>query len=198
MGHPATFEFAGEITYVADDDGLLGGAVAVGSPFSGLYTFESTTPDSDLDEPRRGLYADTISFVSGEIAGIPFLGPLAPTDFVDVRDFPNTSFDHYLVYAEVELLSTALDFKLRLGDQSGTAFQSDSLPLVPPDLALFDSTRFAVFDGSETIPLRVEGYVTWLVPEPGTVVLLAFATLIILRRKKSGTQYPARQTERGK
>jgi len=186
---PVTFEFAGEITFITDDENLLGGAVTVGSPFSGLYTFESTTPDSDPDEPRRGLYNDAITFVSGEIAGIAFSGPLAPTDFVDVLDFPNTSFDHYLVYAEVELLSTALDFKVRLGDQSGTAFHNDSLPATAPSLALFDSATFTVFDGSETIPFYVKGHVTSFVPEPGAVVLLALGSLIASRRNRSRVQY---------
>ena len=49
--HPAfgrliTFHFAGEVTHLTDVNGLLPPDVGVGSSFSGLYTFESTTPDS--------------------------------------------------------------------------------------------------------------------------------------------------------
>ena len=42
-----TWEFAGEVTSVEDDLNLLGGQVSVGSPFSGIYTFDPDTPDID-------------------------------------------------------------------------------------------------------------------------------------------------------
>jgi len=43
VGDPVTFIFAGEISVVDDENDLLGGAVSVGTPFSGLYTFGNTS-----------------------------------------------------------------------------------------------------------------------------------------------------------
>ena len=51
-GGLVTWEFAGEITLVRDPDNFLAGAVTVGSPFSGSYTFESATPDSETGFSR--------------------------------------------------------------------------------------------------------------------------------------------------
>jgi len=57
-----TFAFEGDITSVTDRDGILGGQVQVGDTFSGSYTFESTTPDSN-PHVRFGYYADAITSV---------------------------------------------------------------------------------------------------------------------------------------
>ncbi|UCC31348.1 MAG: PEP-CTERM sorting domain-containing protein [Phycisphaerales bacterium] len=180
-----TFEFAGEVTHVWDDDGLLGGAVTGGSPFSGLYTFESTTPDSDPDEPRHGLYNDAIMLVSGDVAGISFAGPAGTLNAIEVLDFPDTSFDKYRVFAEITLLDIGLDLSLSAHDASGTAIQSESLPITPPDLALFGFTMFSVFDGSEAIPLGIDGQLTSLVPEPVTLVLFGTVGLLVSRRRRT-------------
>ncbi|MGD2111093.1 MAG: hypothetical protein PVI86_17080, partial [Phycisphaerae bacterium] len=48
-----TWEFGGRITSVHDVNDVLGGQVSVGTPFSGSFAFESTTPDS-LSGPNTG------------------------------------------------------------------------------------------------------------------------------------------------
>jgi len=52
---PVTWEFGGVVTSVYDPEGLFGGVVSVGTPFSGYYTFESDTPPQTRakEDPRR-------------------------------------------------------------------------------------------------------------------------------------------------
>ncbi len=159
--------------------------MTVGSPFSGLYTFESTTPDSDPGEPRRGLYNDAIREVEGYVGTYHLQGPVGSTTLVSVVDLQRSLYDEYLVSAPVEFGGVTLDFAVQLFDSSGEALEGDSLPLVPPVLSLFDLPRFLIFDQSEAIPLTVRGELRSLVPEPGTLVSLAIGVLIATTRRRA-------------
>lgn len=193
-GYPVTFEFTGEITRVNDDDDLLGGAVAVGDPFSGSFTFESTSPDSDPAEPRRGLYLDAITAVSGQVAGLPFLGPVGSTNFVEIQATSRLSL--YRPRAQVELIGESLDFGLVLIDSDGTVFSDDSLFVSAPDLALFEVRQFIITDTSEVIPLSLVGELTTLIPEPGTLLLLGFGALLVTRQRRARAENINRPTRR--
>ncbi|UCC28836.1 MAG: hypothetical protein JSU86_11605, partial [Phycisphaerales bacterium] len=143
------------------------------------YTFESTTADSDPQEPRRGLYDGSLLAVSGNVGGLSYLGPQGFQNLIEVTD----PFDSYIVRTEVAFLDETLEFFLRLGDSTGTAFSSDFLPLSPPDLSDFDATRFAIFDESEAIPLSVQGAVTSFVPEPATAAFLGIGLCLLGRQR---------------
>ena len=51
-----TWGFSGEIDSVLDSENVLEGAVTVGTPFSGRFTFETTTPDDNPSNPGLGEY----------------------------------------------------------------------------------------------------------------------------------------------
>ena len=200
MADYVIFAFEGEITSVEDDDNLLGGAVTVGSPFSGSYTFDSLTPDSD-PHPRRGLYWDAIIEISGDIAGIPFSGPVGERNSIEVQnDFASTTLDGYVVRPDVDLLGLDMDIIIALVDDTGAAFSTDHLPNSPPDLELFNTRHFALFDASESVPLRLYGNVTslTLVPEPATLLMLGVAALMLstgrAMRRRGGSADRGRQT----
>ena len=183
---PVTWEFAGEITFVRDDDNFLGGAVSVGTPFSGLFTFESTTPDSDPDEPRRGRYGDAITVISGQVGGLGFLNPAGAINFVEIKDgFSSPSLDSLLASSKVEFLTEPLDFSIILLDNTGTVFPNDFLPLSPPELDSFNRALFGIGDLSETIPLSLRGEVTSLVPEPGTLIFLGIGIFAVITRGRA-------------
>ncbi len=69
---------------------------------------------------------------------------------------------------------------VNLNDPTMTAFNSDALPLVPPDLADF-ATRDFSFQGQGGFDVR--GNLTILTPEAGSFALLLVGVLTILRRR---------------
>ncbi|MGB2984276.1 MAG: PEP-CTERM sorting domain-containing protein [Phycisphaerae bacterium] len=191
---PVTFEFVGEITSVRDDDNLLGGAVTAGSPFSALYTFESSTEPTT---PGGGLYNGAITAVSGHVGEIPFLGPVGSSNSILILDdTPSGGFDNYSSFVGVELLGETLGFRVNLRDSTGNIFTSNSLPLFPPALEFLDpdSTGFRLGNSSED--LELVGDITALVPEPATLLLLGFGALGVTRRRGGRTarmNFPTRR-----
>ena len=196
MADYVIFAVEGEITSVEDDDKLLGGAVTVGSPFAGTYTFDPLTPDSD-PHPRRGLYWDAIIDISGNVAGVPFSGPIGALNAIDVQDdFTSSTLDEYYVRADITMGELGLDMLVGLLDGTGNMFASDELPVSPPEIASLDTRRLMIFDSSETIPVSLAGDVASLtvVPEPMTLTMIVLGTLLVARpRRISGT----RQTRPG-
>lgn len=187
---PITWEFAGEITRVSDPNDFFGGAVIVGSPFSGSYTFESTTPDSDPDDARFGLYDNAITSISGEVGNLTFLGPFrstnfppGSTNFIWISNDP--ALDDYLVRSGINLLGETVDLEMLLVDGTGAMFRSDSLPLLPPDLGSLDTAGFSIFFESEASGFSIAAPLTSLVPEPGTLALIGLGALVLLKRRRT-------------
>ncbi len=184
-GGPVTWEFAGVVTNVRDPGNLLGGAVTIGSPFSGSYTFESTTPDAYPQLPDDGAYSGAVSDLHGSVGALGFtLWTNSRADIGVYNNFP-PGFDDYAVLGYVIFIGQFTQFGLGMRDSSGNAFQSDALPLDPPPLTLFDSTGFGSPGFSFGDPLErfhVGGVLTQLVPEPGTVTLLLGSLLLVSRR----------------
>ncbi len=177
-GGLVTWEFAGVITTVYDPHDLMGGAVTVGTPFSGLYTFESTTPDTNPRE-YHGVYPAITEF-SGLVGPFAFLGPIGPNSIIVGLPSSSLSSAGYGTNVGIEFLGQPADAFLSLTDDSGTAFLTDALPVIPPDLDLFDRVGFDITARSKDF--FVEGELTLLVPEPGTLVLLAFGAFLGTRR----------------
>lgn len=179
---PVTFHFGGEITRVLDLDNLLGGQIAVGSPFSGQYTFESDTPDSN-PEPSRGEYLGAMLSVSGEVAGIPFSASNGGTSQISIRNgFGSSISDSYSYIVEVSFLGLRFDQSLVLSDNSGTVLDSDNLFTLAPDLSSFSFHLFSISDTTETIRLNLDGQLLSFVPEPGTLVLLLLGACGVIHR----------------
>ena len=179
-GYPVTWEFAGEITSVRDDDGLLGEAVPVGSPFSGSYTFESTTEPTS---PGGGFYDDALITASGTVGEVGFVGFVGFSNFLLVANVePGSGSDHYQVLTPVELLGEVAGFWLTLEDSTGTVFSSNALPVSPPRLEYFDPSEFRLSANSEAFV--VTGEITALVPEPGTLLLLLLGALVMRNRQR--------------
>jgi len=182
-----TFAFEGEITSVRDDNGLLGAAVEVGTPFSGVYTFDSATPDTDPN-PRGGVYENAITDFSGLVGGIPFEGPGDSVNTIEIRDdWGDPPRDQYVVFIETTLVGHELETLLGLYDITGLPLVGTNLSSVPPDPALFEYSVFRVFDSSEQLGISLRGDVTSLalVPEPATVIMLGLGTWLVSRRRRA-------------
>lgn len=179
-----TFGFGGNITFVLDNQGRLGGGVSVGDAFSGTYSFDSTTPDAAPGDSALGTYDDAILSVAGQAGSLLFEGPAAGLNYIQVQDnLLGAPSDVYVARTEVDVEQLLLDFSLGLLDPTGAAFSNDLLPLEPPPLELFSATFHLQ---SETLGINVAGQVTslTLVPEPGTAVLLGFATSSVAARRR--------------
>ncbi|MFQ5494693.1 MAG: PEP-CTERM sorting domain-containing protein, partial [Phycisphaerae bacterium] len=177
---PVTWSFAGRITRVQDDDNLLQGAIGIGTPFFGQYTFESATPDAFPANARLGRYIGALLGVSGRIGELDFFEVPESLSFINVID--DDPIDNHVVSGSTGFLGTTVSFVTSFSDSGGTLISDDSLLLVPPRFDLIGSTGFRIQNPSQRLVLI--GGLTSLVPEPGSLVLLmAGCTVLALQRR---------------
>ena len=183
-----TFGFTGMVTQVPIDD--LATGIQPDDAISGTFTFDPAAPDL-ISAPSSGSYLSTG----------PAFGMTVSIDGLTFSDsgslnigILNSFVDQYTVTASSALLSLELFFQ----DNSGTIFNSDSLPVTPPLLSAFAERDFHLDQtdalGSET---QVDGRITALtgsvvstVPEPSFLALLftaavAFALYRLIRSHPS-------------
>lgn len=185
LGFPVTWDFAGQITDVIDDDGVLGGAVVVGSEFFGSFTFESSTPDQREDDPTFGRYENALSAISGQVADLAFTGPAGPINRVLVEDgLFHPGRDALEAHANVLLLNNAVSIRVSFVDGTGSLFETDALPLLVPSLNALESARFTLFSEDELFRFALQGDITLLVPEPSSLVLLGGAAMALCTRRR--------------
>ncbi len=178
-----TWGFSGEIDSVLDAENVLDGAVTVGTPFSGRFTFESTTPDGNPSNPRFGEYFGAIFGVSGNVGVLTFSELDGPSGRVLIRDnAPGAGTDRISFIAPTRLLDDSVSFSIGLVESTGTVFSSVAMPTGLLDLSVFDTARF----GIELTPdgASFSGVLTDLVvvPEPATMILVMLGTICMMRR----------------
>lgn len=179
-GGLVTWQFGGEIQQVRDTNNVLGGALSTGSPFSGSLTFDPLTPDTDGDAGVSA-FQNPLLDLSGSFGNIAFSGPVSGISSIGITNGPPGSDDIFSLSSSVFLDDQWLNFLLTLTDSSGTAFSSDSLSAVPPDLGLFDSTTIRLL--RQTNDLTIDSELTVLTPDPGTLWLLSVGAAVVLRRR---------------
>lgn len=191
---PITFAFSGTITEVKDLQKILDGSIAVGTPFSGYYRFESTMIDRD-PSLEYGVY------VSPAVPGPTYSLPADPTLIMSVQlgDYAITApFERvWLTNAIADWYTARCDFCEAFGlvaamgitliDDDGGMLANDQLPLTPPSLNSSDVRWFGIGNGGDAgATLSVGGTLDSLVlvPEPSVLVLilLAFANASVRRR----------------
>jgi hypothetical protein len=190
---PITFEFTGTVSSVVFDTPPA--EVTVGDPFTLRVTFESTAPDTSPSDTLGTYSATSIEFSAGEYAASAASGVIRITNDGAIGD-------------AFQIRSSAMTgpplggFELRefqdelieLGDESGAAFASDALPLIPFDLTPFFesgsaslSLQFGPAEESTHFAAQIESLgIPSTVPEPGSLTLLGAgaAGLIGLSRAK--------------
>ena len=184
-GGLVTWEFSGVITRVVDSENVLGGAIAVGDPFSGQFTFESSTPDSLPFLPDSGRYENAVTSVFGSIGNDLFSTYVDPINYIAVVDDDRSEIYH--VVAPVSLLDQPMEFHLLLLGSDGTALDSDALPLHPPEIEQFDVRKILIGDGLQILPgiVDITGEIIALTPEPSTLTLLGMGlAATTLRRRR--------------
>jgi hypothetical protein len=195
---PVTFDFTGSVTSTAFDPAdPFGGAIAVGTTFSGSYTFDSTAANTNFF-PNNGTYNSlgapygfnvTIgSFVFSTSAAVAVNIADGASDQYGVAACAGPAFGPFCFGTTAALL---------LNDADGTALTGVAQPEAAPMLSLFELAQFSLagaFDGNNVEILgQLESLVCsagcepvlTTVPEPGTLLLTASAlTAMRLRRRR--------------
>lgn len=195
---PVTYYFGGTLTSV---DNVLSPHLSAGAPFSGSFTFDSNSPDSNPN-PSVGIYTPAPAF-SLNINGILFSTTgSAGSIQVDNVSFSGARFSASAAISGPDLNNyQASGILLDFQDFDATAFVDDALPLGGLNLADFESARLILVfiqspAGDPLLPGVIRpigslGYISLTapnatsIPEPNTLTLfgLALAGLAALRRR---------------
>ncbi len=204
-----TVAFSGSIVEVQDPTRIGDGSIVVGTPFSGSFTIDTTTPENKVvnpDHPR-------IAFFTPGWDGIPFefsarigqqsflvnlplssmdLGPRAGFDVLDGLPLdPNggdvDQFRFGTAFASGSspaLSEQATAVTLLLSAPGGRAISSTSLARIPFDLAAFPDAQLTLFMGDSGFWAlgRIDRLA--VAPEPGAAGLLALGFALLARRRR--------------
>ncbi|UCG59908.1 MAG: PEP-CTERM sorting domain-containing protein [Phycisphaerales bacterium] len=197
-----TIAVTGEVTSVWDDFDRLEGKINVGDMITGVYVYDSSTPDSFPEDPVHGryeYYAPPCGIML-TVGGFVFMTDPDNVRFVVIikDDFPDpreTSYDGYSVasYNNLPLSNGAEVGDISLGAKGSTdIFTTDALPATAPDLdagwheggmgiRIYGGSR----GGSSVGAFSIGGYVTsaTVIPEPGTFILFALGSLALLKTR---------------
>ena len=199
---PITFAFTGHVVTVGSQLADVGAPFAVGQSVSGRYTFDGGSFDGAPSNPAEGLYSSltSLDFAFGSYSGSGSASD-GLTVFAVLNDFlPNLDTYDVLFFAHgPELLGSSPYLEVSLADHSGAAFTSDALPVVPPDLAAFDSAEvilgFATSGPAELARVHAQIDSLVLVPEPArsalaaaVVSLLCLTRAQVLRRSRQNAR----------
>lgn len=173
-----TFAFEGEITLINDPTSPLLGTFSPGQTISGSYTFESTTPDAQPENPETGNYQGALTaltFTVKDGSTVIYTGVLsAGINRIEVNDSPQPQ-DRYLVIGSalgdpdpVSGFNLSFFALTLFNNINGTAITDIALPLTPPVLLNFPSVKFVLEFGTPSTPEgpQVQGNVTSLTLAP--------------------------------
>ena len=185
---PITFEFSGTITRVTNNYGYLNSSVAVGEPFSGYYTFESTMVDSN-PSPYRGDYtspSDPLLLMSVQLGNYFITEPLGGISLEDGKDLYSAGTTWF------DFLGLQTGMGIRLTDLDGWIIMGDQLPLTPPPITTLPSywREFSLVGGNGYF--GVGGTLETLAPEPSSLMFILLTSCLVFssRRRQLWTCCP--------
>ncbi|MBM4411768.1 MAG: PEP-CTERM sorting domain-containing protein [Chloroflexi bacterium] len=202
---PITFVYSGTLTSV---DPALASVLHVGDPFSGSYTFESTTPSDGFDPGTRENYLNAVTAHWGTVGSYSYtfnpLGGLAYYGFplnqsrVEVANnyFPDDSFGFVATATGLAIGPQQLRAVGVFGyDASQSMLSGTALPLTPP--GPLSSSFFLLKFFQDGDPFGVNALGTFdtfevpaepsAVPEPTTLLLVGSGLAAAARRRRRTT-----------
>ena len=185
-----TWQFSGELEGVTPEFNVFPDPIASGTPFSGTFTFDTGTPDADMENLRIGLYLDSVTAVSGLLGGMSFVASELLVGDIHVRDVAegvdNDRFGVSISGIRFTIIDGFYRLDISVGDRDGSMFSDDGLPLQPPNIAALDVSARATFL-MDPGPGGAGGDINVLIPEPSTLALLMFAAAgCLVRRNRDG------------
>ena len=182
-----TIAISGQVTSVGDPSGHFGGQIHIDDTITGTYTYDSATLDSYPEDTTYAQYLNysAMTGISLYVDGFNFgTNPNNVEVGVTIR---NDDFgeDRYTFGSNYNLPlpdgTSVQHLFWVLSDLTGTALSSDALPLTAPDLNKWSyNSLYIGRDRDFGIFATVTSVV--LVPEPATLILLAFSIAILKRR----------------
>lgn len=183
MAEAVTFEFSGFIDTINDNTNNVLPGIYTGQAFEGRFSY-SAVPDQRPTYPQYGSYHQTASISTS-------LGAL-DLDYIDSYIYIRTtnldncdSFSFLVDAINGDSTLAFTGYGIELIDFTGAVFNTDALPM-SLDLAQFDSKRFLLrgYSFPDLDLFDVEGEITGLtlVPEPMSVLLLAFGCSLVKKR----------------
>ena len=185
-----TINLTAEVSGVNDRDGLLEGRINVGDDITGIYTYDSDTPDSNplyaVGDYQHYFWPSGITLSAG---GFVFQTDPIHVDFLMEIIDNQIGVDGYLIrsYRNLPLSNDVIveHISWQLDDYSMTALSSVALPTTAPVLEDWESNYLLItfgFKGYASIQATVTS--VEIVPEPSSAVILAIGALLLRRRRR--------------
>jgi hypothetical protein len=189
---PITIEITGNITSVEGDVGSVPSTIYAGVSFTGTYTYDSSTSDSDAS-PYIGEYVHNSPYgISLLLGGYEFntaSNHIGKFNISIRNDDPQSNLWDYYVAESDEIVSIppvgfSVDhIRWVLGDSTHTAIDSDALPVTAPVLTDWGYNVLRISGSGDLGGLFIKGTVTQAVPEPLTGVLMVIGLFLFRRRR---------------
>lgn len=184
-----TIKIEGVVDYVGDPYDYLEGKVSPGDAFTGTYTYDLLTVDS---EPLAyaGVYEhdNPPSGISLNVGGFNFRTDPDNVDFVVaiLNDYPPLGKDQVWMtsYNNLPLGNgvTVESISWELDDPTGNALSSHELPAGPPVLDDWLLAPLLIHGPSRGASFGISAHVISAIPEPATIVLLSMGGLFLRKR----------------
>jgi len=190
-----TISITAEVTNVYDTGALLEERINVGDIITGTYTYDTSTPDLD---PRInvGCYRqyEPPCGVSLNVGGFVFRTDPDNVDFLfEIRNNFRALYDRYKLISENNLplpnSTQILYIRFSLIDDSMNALPDEAGDALPTTAPVLDDWLIGAYN--LTVVCRgapgayFKGRLTSAIPEPATILLLAFGGLALLRKRKA-------------
>ncbi len=184
---PITIQISGEVNSLGGYTEAIPDTIYAGVAFTGTYTYNSSTADSDSN-PQRGEYVyDSPYGISILVGGYEFKTAPSHTGQVEMRILTN---DLYIVFSDENVSIPSVDFEVDtirwdLHDNTYDAISSDALPTTAPVLDDWNYNVLKIYGayGPNRTGLAIYGTVTQATPEPLTGVLMTLGVLFLRRRR---------------
>ncbi|MGA2916207.1 MAG: PEP-CTERM sorting domain-containing protein [Sedimentisphaerales bacterium] len=187
-----TIGLTGKIIRADDPQNVFGGQIQWGDTVTGTYTYDTSTPDSEPLDPSAGVYWHYNTPCGVSVTINNFIFQTNPNNIrfkVGIGDnYPSFGdIYNFISYNNSPLPNgTSIDTIVwQITDSTGTALSSDALPTTAPNLDDWNMDYGLSITGPRgwDYLLRADITSVMLIPEPTTLLLLAFGIIVCKLRK---------------